>query len=335
MLMIVATELPIVGAMNKTSFDDVVIWNHLPDSTSNGMTIRCDRNEGIERTLATDFECIVTGPITQVTVYGSWKDDIIGTATLIHLSIHDDIPAAVSPTGYSMPGDLRWERNFSEFEVSVFAVGEPGWWWDPYLNSLKPLSTSTIWQYIINIPESQAFLQEGTSSDPVIYWLDVYVEAYGGEFGWRTTEDHRIDDAVYYLNDDPYWFELRYPPPHPREGDSIDLACGIIGKESHPPDIVVDVGSYDIFTIKPYLTNVGDSTYFNVTWTMSINGSWLWPISKTVNGTIASIQPNATVTIVSMFLFGFGPIEIIITINNQEPVIFKGFLVFFIIIYFP
>jgi hypothetical protein len=332
-LMLVATVLPVGGTIRETPTDDVVIWYHPPDDTNGGINIRCDRSDGIQRTLATDFECRLSGLITKVVLYGSWKDNVVGTINLIHLSIHDDIPAAVSPTNYSMPGRLRWEMNFTVFEESIFTVGETEWWWDPYMDIVKPLSENTTWEYTIDIPDSHAFHQEGTPDVPVIYWLDVYVKAEGGEFGWKTTIDHRIDDAVYHVKDDPYWFELRYPPPHPRVNESIDLACGIIGKEL-PPIVVIIDGVFDIFRIEPILMNTGNLTYFNLTWTMTISGGLLWPPSPaTYNGTIPSLQPHAQTPIKSGLLLGLGPIEINITIDDQEPVTFNGFLFLFIIIH--
>jgi hypothetical protein len=335
MLMVLATGLPVVGTLAENPAIEVEIWNHPPDVSYNGMALRCDRDAATKRTLATDFECNVTGIITRVILYGSWKDDIVGTINLIHLSIHEDIPAAESPTGYSMPGKLLWDGNFSIFQASIFTMGELSWWWDPYSGDLNSNNTKTIWMYSIDIPDSQAFKQLGTTEHPIVYWLDVYVEATGGEFGWKTTENHRIDDAVYYLDDFPFWFELTYPAPHPLEGDSIDLACKIIGKVSLPLIPKLDK-RFDIFRCKPLIKSLGSLTYHDITWMISISGGLFWPSSPaTFNGTIPSIQPNATVAIQTGILFGFGPIELKITINDQEPVIFKGFMFLFIIIYLP
>ena len=334
MLLLFATITPVAETINKTATTgDVVIWSHLPDTSGNGIDIRCDRADGVKRTLATDFECTITGPITQVILYGSWKNDIEGTITLIHLSIHDDIPASTSPTGYSMPGDLRWKMNFTDIEQSIYSDGELEWWWDPYLGEPIPSAERKIWELIITIPETDAFIQEGTSDDPVIYWLDVYVEVEDGEFGWKTTQDHLIDDAVYYLNDDPYWFELRYPFPHPREGDSIDLACGIIGKTT--PPLIVDLsGFYDFLIVDAIIINPGNLTYYSLSWSMTVTGELFWPTSPaTSNDTIDKLEPNEEVTIKSPPLLGLGPIEIQIKVGNQEPTIFKGFLLLFIILY--
>ena len=48
-------------------------------------------------------------------------------------------------------------------------------------------------------------------------------------FGWKTSQQHWNDDAVFGDSDDPFahpdgWRELRYPLGHPFEGRSIDLA---------------------------------------------------------------------------------------------------------------
>lgn len=334
MLLLFATIIPVAETINKTvTTGDVVIWSHLPDTSGEGIDIRCDRADGIERTLATDFECKISGPITQVILYGSWKDDIVGTITLLHLSIHDDIPASASPTNYSMPGGLRWQMNFTDIEQTIYTTGEPEWWWDPYTGDFIPDADSVIWEIVITIPETEAFIQEGTSEDPVIYWLDVYAIVEDGEFGWKTTVDHLIDDAVYYLDDDPYWFELRYPAPHPREGESIDLACGIIGKTT--PPLIVDIdGLYDFFIIDAIIVNPGNLTYYSISWSMSVSGQLFWPTSPaTSNGTIEKLEPNDQITIKSSPLIGIGPVEIQIKVGNQEPVTFQGFILLFIILY--
>jgi len=83
------------------------------------------------------------------------------------------------------------------------------------------------WLYTFHIPPELAFFQEGSEMNPIVYWLDVQAHTYdfNTRFGWKTTFEPWNDDAV-WGEFEPYgpWYELRYPPGHPYEGGSFDLA---------------------------------------------------------------------------------------------------------------
>ena len=203
-------------------------WLQLPDETSAGMDIRVDQNDGITRTLADDFLCTSTERITDVHLWGSWLNDQKGAITSIHLSIHADIP---DPDGtgplYSMPGQELWARDFTVFSERHWKDISPAyeWWWDPTADGqAEPDGDQNIWQYNILIDPSEAFEQQGTASAPVVYWLDVAVTTDGqGQFGWKTSQNHWNDDAVFW-DDTAGWLELRYPDGHPQHPESIDMA---------------------------------------------------------------------------------------------------------------
>jgi len=220
-------------------------WIQLPDTSTTGIDIRCDRRDGTERLLADDFECRETEPITNVILWGSWKNDIKGEIEYIHLSIHDDIPDPdpCGPYYFSKPNDPPlWERDFwpEEFTETLYfeltGYEEWEWWWDPHKH-LPPVwnGDKQIWMYEISIDPCDAFIQQGDPCNPVIYWLDVYVQlmpdSNNPRFGWKTSRDHWNDDAVWYEYDDLmmeyYWSELRYPTGHPNHPDSIDMAFAI------------------------------------------------------------------------------------------------------------
>ncbi len=217
-------------------------WEQLPDMTSNGMDIRCDRGDGndIPRVLADDFLCETSGPITKVIFWGSWKDDIKGQIKKIHLSIHNDNPNG--PMGWSEPNELLWEKDFfgGDFNETLYSDYEPEWFWDP-LSGDPPIEVCDweMWQYEIPIDPCDAFMQEGDAAAPVIYWLDIWVtlelEPYS-EFGWKTSDEHWNDDAVDSNDNGSTWYELRYPPEHILYHDSIDLSFVIITGEVEEPN---------------------------------------------------------------------------------------------------
>jgi hypothetical protein len=213
-------------------------WEQPPDTSENGVDIRCDRKDQIPRLLADDFNCTQTGPITKVTIWGSWKDDKKGVIDSIHLSIHSDKPDPDGSEGpeYSEPNELLWSRDFSSAEFTEIPIDKyvEEWWWDPYMQ-MTPYwpGDHQIWQYDINIPYYEAFVQQGDPNHPIVYWLDAYVDINmiesppEAEFGWKTSSQHWNDDAVRWDNENSEWAELRYPSPHPYCPNSVDLAFAI------------------------------------------------------------------------------------------------------------
>jgi hypothetical protein len=211
-------------------------WYQPPDLEPTGMDVRASDIV----LLADDFLCDRTGPITEIHVWGSWLYDEMPNwdpmAVNFTLSIHADIPQG--PFGWSIPGDLLWIRDFQagEFEVIPYAFGLEEGWYDPELGFYLPLGDTQCWEYIFYLADDE-FIQMGSESDPIVYWLDVFAvpdaqpEAYA--FGWKTSREHWNDDAVWSFPPDPppldAWQELRYPIGHPFETQSIDLAFSIYG----------------------------------------------------------------------------------------------------------
>lgn len=213
-----------------------------PDLTPTGIDIKVD--EGI--VLADDFLCQTPALITDVHLWTSWKDDLQGTITGIHLSIHDDVPAVIDigpPEIYepSHPKDELWYKDIvpqSEYDsgtdagyftiipVYTFPAGEYEWWWEVG-QTAEPDGDQEVWLVNIFIDEEDAFKQLGTEAAPLIYWLDVSVdveEVAAGpqpEFGWKTSDHHWQDDAVIWGN--AQWDELRYPPGHPFHDEEFDI----------------------------------------------------------------------------------------------------------------
>ncbi len=216
-------------------------WVQLPDLAFTGIDVNtCDPYY----ILADDFECTTTGPITDIHIWGSWYHDVLpfggdpyGVDFI--LSIHDDIPAEQSPTGYSMPGNLLWIEAFSgsagEFVAQIWAQDINEGWMDPPAAYEFP-GDHVCWQYNFFIDEAMAFIQQGTPSNPKVYWLDVQAVSHdqAAWFGWKTSLEHWNDDAVWGDGPEPYegpWYELIYPDGHLYEGQSIDLAFVITTTE--------------------------------------------------------------------------------------------------------
>ncbi len=239
-------------------------WVQFPDLTEMGI----DVNTSYEFILADDFLCRETGPITGIHVWGSWREDYLPFGQDPHavkftLSIHRDIPVEHSPTGYSMPGELYWMKEFEPgtFQAQVWVDNINEGWMDPPDHYLFP-GDHVCWQYNFEIDLSEAFVQEGTETDPIVYWLDVKAEPMDNEarFGWKTSPDHWNDNAVWGIGNEPFmgpWEELIYPVDHELHGQPIDLAFVIAGDDTPPPEL--DYGDAPDPTYPTLAASVGAS----------------------------------------------------------------------------
>lgn len=222
-------------------------WPQMPDP--NGWDVHACWHEqmGVQKVLADDFLCTRSGPITNITFWGSWFNDQYDTQdpwqgiTKIHLSMHDDIP---DPDGegpeYSKPQlpplrvlDIDLNALPPGWNV-VVTPEQPSWqgWYDPNLNEFIPNNHTNYFRYDITIPADEAFAQTSNT----IYWLDVSVETADPAFkwGWKTTTDHWNDDAVWAdmpVTNLSQWKELYEPPQFEQ---SLDLAFIIDGGEEEP-----------------------------------------------------------------------------------------------------
>jgi hypothetical protein len=201
--------------------------------------------EGIRKVLADDFLCTASGPITNITFWGSWfndefpEQDPFQGINNIHLSIHKDIP---DPDGegpeYSKP-DLPtlWEWDINPINLPNgwnvrITAEEPSvqGWYNPNTGEFFPDNHMQYFRYDITVPQDEAFVQTSNT----IYWLDVSVETTLGLWGWKTTTNHWNDDAVWAdmpVVDTNQWKELYEPPLFEQ---SLDLAFIIDGPADEP-----------------------------------------------------------------------------------------------------
>ena len=223
-----------ITAAADWNMEDPAKWVQLPDLAPTGMDVNTSWPYYL---LADDFLCTETGPITDIHIWGSWYHDYLpfdgdpyGVSFV--LSIHADIPAGVGGIDYSRPGEVLWLGHFDGpagmFQARVWEEGIDEGWFEPPFSYEFP-GDHVCWQYNFFIDEADAFWQEGTPDNPVIYWLDVQAMPadQSAWFGWKTSLNHWNDDAVWGQGEEPYfgpWYELIYPDGHPMWPESIDLA---------------------------------------------------------------------------------------------------------------
>jgi len=227
-------------------------WVQLPDMSAAGTgldvlaTWRTDAAEVpvYQKVVADDFKCTRTGPITNITIWGSWLNDELNPNTAFKLTIRADVPAG-RDAPYSHPGngpeDILWQVACGAgVPVRTLYGTAPEQFYDPNTKSMLGADTK-VWKYTFNFPEAMAFTQHGTLADPVTYWLTVQADQMGpeGAFGWKTSLDHNLDDAAYADTDvwggaltgpapsPVFWSDLHYPAGHPLAPGSMDMAFAV------------------------------------------------------------------------------------------------------------
>ncbi|MGB2805748.1 MAG: dockerin type I repeat-containing protein [Candidatus Zixiibacteriota bacterium] len=168
--------------------------------------------------LADDWMCSQTGWVTDIHFWGSWKDldgdpytdDFATPAPYFGIGIYSNIPADVD-TPWSRPGEqLWWWEGFIDgipFDPPTLEA-----WYDPDTGSFFCNDHAAYWRYdffLAQHPGADSFFQyEGQ-----IYWLMITTaDQPPFQWGWKTSRDHFMDDAVWGLDWFGPWFEMYEPP---------------------------------------------------------------------------------------------------------------------------
>jgi hypothetical protein len=146
---------------------------------------------------ADDFKCTNAGPVTNIQVWASWRDDAAPDPnTRFILSIWSDVPAGTTG-GFSHPGRVLWSEPFvpGQYFFKEAGVGDE-MFYDPATGQLT--AETRIWLY--NFTPKSPWCQKGSVNSPVTYWLSVQAITAAGtpsQFGWKTSTNHWNDDAVF------------------------------------------------------------------------------------------------------------------------------------------
>lgn len=177
--------------------------------------------------LADDWQCAATGYVDDIHFWGQWRNGNLGEIVSFTLRIYADIPA--DPPAHSRPGALLWEWETSDFIGLCLPPGPDEGWYAP---SVPEVITGHDNEYCIyNITDiPNPFRQEAGT----IYWLSIsatVADPVTTRWGWKSTQDHWNDDAVWAEDPTFDWAEL-YTPPDLIE--SLDLAFVINGRPAIP-----------------------------------------------------------------------------------------------------
>ena len=223
-------------------------WLQQPDLSERGLDVDATADfppTWPPVTVADDFLCTTPGPLTDITIWSSFFEDQLpgnGVDSIrFTLSIYRSLSTYPINTGSSTPGELLWTREFrtGEYSSGIFAENLAEGWYSPALEApnYQSLGDTVCWKYDFHIDEDDAFIQQGTPDNPVVYWLAVQgfmahpPGSIATRFGWKTSPDHWNDGAIWALGEDTpsgsdtgVWNRLNYPAGHPLRGDKIDLA---------------------------------------------------------------------------------------------------------------
>ena len=169
------------------------------------------------QTVADDFMCGETGPITDVHFWFSYQQDLPSDIANVHLSIHSNIPIG-GENPYSYPGQLLWSRDFTpgQFTTRFYGSGDQGWYCPAEDYWQRPDHTNFFQLNIANIVNP--FIQ----NQGVIYWLDIQVETSNPDrpLGWKTSQDHWADAAVWWNGQ--LWLPMN--DPELPDAPALDMA---------------------------------------------------------------------------------------------------------------
>jgi hypothetical protein len=294
----------------------------LPDETGYDVDFTLDY-------IGDDFECGESGIIDQIHFWVSFDGDLIGDKALtdigyIFLQIYSDdpvgdngIPGEDPDNTYSKPLEALWEGDGNWTELMTDGLyGEQDWYnpWEPYTDpdnhdyyyqiNLTNINGMVIVEDPNNLIENNP--QPYYQTVGTIYWLLIRIDQTdidpdqsgdqpGDPIGWKTSQNHWNDDAVFHdnYNIDPneIWIPLNQhpanPPLNPPYDTNIDLAFVISGSDATLPVTLSSfTGSYVNSTAKLQWTTQSEDN--NAGWNLYRSNSDNFNEAFTMNADLVS-----------------------------------------------
>ena len=233
-------------SVTVTSASEATVkWNQAPDLTGTGLDV--DATADLPRTwpdeiVADDFECTTAGPITRITVWGSWYGDIPPDNDPEYVSfvltLRQDVPVGQGLMRYSTPGKILWQKEFTRGAFTVQQdASQTQSFYAPSNSTYEQDNHRSVYKYVFNVDSREAFQQTGSADRPVVYWLSVQANVLqlagtrGTRFGWQSASTHWNDSGTWVNAGEPYtgssWQQLLYPSKHVYASKGIDLAFAI------------------------------------------------------------------------------------------------------------
>ena len=247
-----------------------------PDTISPGVDVLATAGTG-SQTVADDFLWQNPGPITHVTIWGSWLNNMLDPNATFDLKFWTDVPAC-NPT----PSHPGWQAWYHRFPPGTYAISNyytlPPFaeaFVDPSQGNCVPPGDNIIYQYDFDMPNILTDFKPLPGSP--VNWISVtaYTATNSGyRFGWKTTprqygwnDDSSWSSTVY----GPPWSELVYPPciNNPNIGFSMNQAFQLYipGSTTCPPGTNCLQANGPAFSVQqPVLTATLSGDRVTVTW---------------------------------------------------------------------
>lgn len=214
-------------------------WAQLPDLWPTGMDV-----DMYATSLADDFRCAETGPITSIHFWGSFLDDTLPTKGVdsleFEINIYSNQPAD-NLISWSRPGQLLWTARIEPYSYDVHQVtnSAANGWFDPASKYYEPDNHKRGYKFSICFDdEDDPFIQKmGTT-----YWIEIKEvpsDDTSYVFGWKTTQQPlQWADSAVWLHTTLGWLPMAYPDEHDCETRALDLAFVVAGE----PPVDMDFG---------------------------------------------------------------------------------------------
>jgi len=124
-------------------------------------------------------------------------------------------------TYYSRPDSVIWEEVITDFTATPIYPPTSEGWYDPSTGEFIPNDHWSYFKYDVYLPEHQWFYQNLGE----IYWLNISAfvsEQDTAVWGWKSSEDHWNDDAVWTNWENLYWKDIFEPEGYPYRPGDID-----------------------------------------------------------------------------------------------------------------
>ncbi len=211
-------------------------WVQRPDLSPNGLDVFATGTNMV----GDDFLCRSPGPISGITIWGSWRGDQVDTNATFDLQLWTDVPAVPGTSNpFSHPGRLLCETVFSppqtvgtsvqRYNYSLAADHLQEKFFDPDLGTAGFIGTdSQIWRYDFYPYQPSCWIQRGEPfAAGTLYWVTINCRTTPGldyQFGVKTATNQLFDNAVFghLTNGAPKqdWADLI----DPRVNKSLDLS---------------------------------------------------------------------------------------------------------------
>lgn len=194
---------------------DIVKWDQMSGGIDGYAAASwIDTDTPTDALTADDWRCTSPGWVSDIEFAG-WSYYGNQYIDKFHVTIYTDVPATTSDASH--PGSILWEKDFG--------LADPN---DPHKIGYQDLGDGT---FKINVAQPDWFIQQGTPSNPMIYWISIQglmvQDGYFDAFYWNFKDRYlpvNLDDAAFYSNYfgmAPWWnwgFPAGYADPDLYDG---------------------------------------------------------------------------------------------------------------------